>query len=155
MKIILYFIPLLTFAVEIPWYHKTHLQIEKISESLEEYRQDCGKYPTEEIGLSELVQSNKECWNGPYASSTMFTDQFSKKPYIYYLKDGGYLIVSAGQDGKFGTEDDFKSNDSLSDKKKTYSLYQHRKELKVYRKYLLFGLVILVVIILYWFRRKN
>lgn len=79
---------------------KTEKEISEMSERMENWNEKFGKYPTELkelIGNSPLRQDwKKDAWNREYK----FT----------IIENGnGYLITSAGSDGKFGTEDDIKS----------------------------------------------
>lgn len=79
---------------------KTKKEIMDMSDRMEKWNEKFGKYPTD---LNELIGNNpmrqewkKDSWN---------------RPYKYYLTENGksFLIVSAGSDGKFKTEDDIKS----------------------------------------------
>ncbi|WP_237589517.1 type II secretion system protein GspG [Polaribacter sargassicola] len=79
---------------------KTKNEIVEITERMEKWNEKFGKYPNE---LNELIGNNpmrqewkKDSWN---------------RPYKYYVTENGksFLIVSAGSDGKFETEDDIKS----------------------------------------------
>lgn len=152
MKIILYYFTFLISTVQIPWYHKTHLQIEKIVESLEEYKLDCGYYPS---SLEELVNSSKACWEGPYASSKMFVDKFNQISYKYFVKNNEILIISAGKDGEFGTKDDFKSSDTLKGKDRLYKLYESLKNTEKIKLYIIYVSVFLVLIFIYRVIRKK
>lgn len=79
---------------------KTEKEISEISERMENWNEKFGKYPTdlnELIGSSPLRQDwKKDAWNREYK----FTITENGK---------GFLITSAGSDGKFKTEDDIKS----------------------------------------------
>lgn len=79
---------------------KTKKEITEMSERMENWNENLGKYPTdlnELIGNSPLRQDwKKDAWNREYE----FTITENGK---------GFLITSAGSDGKFGTEDDIKS----------------------------------------------
>jgi|TARA_R110002110_G_scaffold208363_2_gene420680 general secretion pathway protein G len=79
---------------------KTEKEISEISDRMENWNEKFGQYPTELnelIGNSPLRQDwKKDAWNRPYG----FTITENGK---------GFLITSAGSDGKFGTEDDIKS----------------------------------------------
>jgi general secretion pathway protein G len=79
---------------------KTEKEISEMSKRMENWNEKFGKYPTELndlIGNSPLRQDwKKDAWNREYE----FT----------IIENGnGFLITSAGSDGKFGTEDDIKS----------------------------------------------
>ncbi|WP_334056741.1 type II secretion system protein GspG [Polaribacter sp. P097] len=79
---------------------KTKKEISEMSDRMENWNKNLGKYPTELnelIGNSPLRQDwKKDAWNREYEFKT--------------IENGnGFLITSAGSDGKFGTEDDIKS----------------------------------------------
>jgi hypothetical protein len=80
---------------------KTKKEISEMSDRMEHWNENSGKYPTELnelIGNSPLRQNwKKDAWNREYE----FTITENGK---------GFLITSAGSDGQFGTEDDIKSN---------------------------------------------
>jgi len=79
---------------------KTEKEISEMSERMENWNEKFGKYPTELnelIGNSPLRQDwKKDAWN---------------REYEFTITENGkrFLITSAGSDGKFGTEDDIKS----------------------------------------------
>jgi hypothetical protein len=80
---------------------KTKKEISEMSNRMESWNKNLGKYPTELnelIGHSPLRQDwKKDAWNREYE--------------FKIIENGnGFLITSAGSDGKFGTEDDIKSN---------------------------------------------
>ena len=79
---------------------KTEKEISEMSAKMESWNENLGKYPTELnelIGNSPIRQSwEKDAWNRPYK-------------YTITENGKGFLITSAGSDGKFGTEDDIKS----------------------------------------------
>ena len=79
---------------------KTKKEISEISDRMNNWNEKFGKYPTE---LNELIGNSpirqdwkKDAWNREYK----FTITENGK---------GFLITSAGSDGKFNTEDDIKS----------------------------------------------
>ncbi|WP_255578245.1 type II secretion system protein GspG [Flavobacterium sp. ASW18X] len=80
---------------------KTKKEIMEITERMENWKEEYGTYPTD---LNELIGNNpmQQEWK---------TDSWNR-PYQYAVtEDGkGYLIVSAGSDGKFETEDDIKKS---------------------------------------------
>ena len=79
---------------------KTEKEITEMSDRMEKWNEKYGKYPTdlnELIGNSPIRQDwKKDSWNRPYQYSITENGK-------------GFLIVSAGLDGKFETEDDIKS----------------------------------------------
>jgi hypothetical protein len=80
---------------------KTIKEIAEMSDRMENWNKNLGKYPTELnelIGNSPLRQNwKKDAWNREYEFKIMENGE-------------GFLITSAGSYGKFGTEDDIKSN---------------------------------------------
>jgi general secretion pathway protein G len=79
---------------------KTKKEIAEISERMENWNKKLGKYPTK---LNELIGNNplrqgwkKDAWNREYEFRITENGQ-------------GFLITSAGSDGKFHSEDDIKS----------------------------------------------
>lgn len=79
---------------------KTKKEISEMSERMENWNKKLGQYPKE---LNELIGNSpvrqdwaKDAWN---------------QPYKYTITENGkeFLIISAGSDGQFGTEDDIKS----------------------------------------------
>ena len=79
---------------------KTKKEIAEMSDRMENWNENHGKYPTELnelIGNSPLRQGwKKDAWN---------------REYDFKITENGkgFLITSAGSDGKFKTEDDIKS----------------------------------------------
>ena len=79
---------------------KTKKEITEMSERMENWNKNLGQYPTE---MNELIGNNplrqdwkKDAWNREYK--------------LMITKNGkGFLITSAGSDGKFGTKDDITS----------------------------------------------
>lgn len=79
---------------------KTEKEISEMSDRMENWNEKFGKYPTELnelIGNSPLTQDwKKDAWNREYEFKITENGK-------------GFLITSAGSDGKFHTEDDIKS----------------------------------------------
>jgi hypothetical protein len=85
--------------------------METVVEALLEFREDCGRFPTEEEGLDVLLAPLEvPGWDGPYIESPWadvyygVEDVYDKR--IEYRADGLPLpvIVSAGRDGDFQTD---------------------------------------------------
>lgn len=81
-------------------------QVRTLKEALETMNLDIGRYPTQEEGLTLLVQAPGDGvanWNGPYLNKGLPEDPW-KRPYIYAAPaDGGQPVVSTlGKDGKPG-----------------------------------------------------
>ena len=84
------------------------LQIENLSSTLDLYRLEIGRYPTNEEGLEALVSrpSDAPNWNGPYLKNA----QVPKDPwgfeyqYRYPGEHGGVDIWTLGADNREGGE---------------------------------------------------
>lgn len=79
---------------------KTQKEISEMADRMEKWNEKFGQYPT---GLNELIGNSpirqdwiEDSWNQPYKLSITGNGN-------------GFLITSAGSDGKFGTKDDIKS----------------------------------------------
>lgn len=77
---------------------KTRQEIMEISDRMEKWKEKFGKYPTD---LNELIGNRpiRQDWEN---------DSWNR-PYQYSVTKDKFLIVSAGSDGKFETDDDIKS----------------------------------------------
>lgn len=89
------------------------LQIKNIEQQLEVFKTHCGRYPTQEEGLSILLnkpdsEELTDKWAGPYLK-TAATDPWNHE--LQYRCPGQYNgdsfdLWSNGKDGSEGTEDD-------------------------------------------------
>lgn len=82
------------------------LQIQMLSQALELYRLDAGRYPNQAEGLRSLVASPAGAarWNGPYLRGNLPNDPW-ERPFIYRVPGAGgaaYEIMSLGADGQPG-----------------------------------------------------
>jgi general secretion pathway protein G len=82
------------------------VQVEALSTSLDLFKLDIGRYPTDQEGLNALVQKppGLDQWNGPYVTkATSLIDPWGR-PYVYHQADsaGNYLLYSLGPDGNRG-----------------------------------------------------
>lgn len=80
--------------------------------ALRQFYIDCGRYPSEKEGLRVLM-SGKDIigWDGPYLKgqeTNIILDQWGT-PFKYYFNETEPIIVSAGPDRKFNTDDDVMS----------------------------------------------
>ncbi len=82
------------------------LQIEALSNSLDLYYLDAGRYPSTSEGLTALVRrpGNQEVWNGPYLKNGVVPDDPWRNAYVYRspAENGPYEIMSYGSDGREG-----------------------------------------------------
>ncbi len=82
------------------------VQVKNIATSLQLFRLDAGRYPTNEEGLDALVKapSSVPLWNGPYLpDSSALTDPWGK-PYKMRVpgEKGEVDVFSLGSDGSVG-----------------------------------------------------
>jgi general secretion pathway protein G len=82
------------------------IQVKNIASSLELYRLDAGRYPTEQEGLAALVKapSGAAAWNGPYLGDKSALNDPWGRPYHYVSpgKHGEFDLFSYGADDKEG-----------------------------------------------------
>jgi general secretion pathway protein G len=98
----------------------TKIQMKQLGVILDQFKLDCGFYPTTEQGLEALLKKpgGRECRNydpaGYIKDNAVPRDGFGNE--FDYESDGKtYVIISRGADGKEGGEDldkDLKSNDA-------------------------------------------
>ena len=82
-------------------------QLKNIETALETFYLDVGQYPE---SLSELMQSTKTGWSGPYMKKAVPNDPWGK-PFIYRSPgDDGkpYYLASYAQDGQQGGDGEAK-----------------------------------------------
>ena len=82
------------------------VQVRNIAASLQLYRLDIGRYPTNEEGLGALIKApaSATMWNGPYLpDSSAITDPWGK-PYLLKSpgEHGELDVFSYGSDGTAG-----------------------------------------------------
>lgn len=91
-----------------------HTQIANFGVVLDAFEVDNGYYPKGKGGLVDLVEQPRDAqnWRGPYLKGEIPNDPWGN-PYVYECpgkhNDQGYDIMSAGPDGRAGTEDDITS----------------------------------------------
>jgi general secretion pathway protein G len=84
------------------------VQIEDLASSLDMYKLDEGRYPTQQQGLSALIEKPADAkrWNGPYLRK----DKVPQDPwhqdyhYVYPGQHGKFDLFSYGADEKEGGE---------------------------------------------------
>lgn len=78
------------------------VEIQSLETALDLFRLDIGRYPTEQEGLTSLVEkpSNLTAWNGPYVKKKAAPVDPWGQPYVYRFpgKQGGYDLYSRGPD---------------------------------------------------------
>jgi len=83
-----------------------HVQIDAISNSLDLFFLDVGRYPTNSEGLNALIKrpQNNTIWNGPYLREGALPLDPWGNPYQYRVpgKSNPFDIISLGPDGREG-----------------------------------------------------
>lgn len=79
-----------------------------LSEALQGFRLDCGRYPSEDEGLAALQTAPSDLqgkWKGPYLTSNIKNDPWGN-PYVYKFPgpngDESFTVESYGSDGQAG-----------------------------------------------------
>jgi general secretion pathway protein G len=84
--------------------------VSAIDQAMEIFEQDAGRYPSNEEGLSSLVQQpgNVRAWHGPYIKKGIPIDPWGNA-YVYRYpgtqNQGGFDLYSMGPDGREGNDD--------------------------------------------------
>jgi general secretion pathway protein G len=83
-------------------------KMSRVESALEEFRMDCGRYPTDSEGLDALLTAPADLegkWDGPYGKESEMLDPWNNR-YIYVaegtVNPGSYDIISLGADGQEG-----------------------------------------------------
>ncbi len=90
----------------------TKSRLKELHQSVNMFKLDTGYYPTEEVGLVELIEQPMELdgWaQGGYLESTDVPLDGWKNEFVYQLEpESGkpFVIISYGADGQEGGEDD-------------------------------------------------
>lgn len=90
----------------------TETELQEIGKALESFRDDNGRYPTDEEGLLALRDEplGEDGWLGPYLPDGFYVDDevrdASGNPITYERTDDGYRLVATGADGEPDTDDD-------------------------------------------------
>ena len=95
---------------------EARIEIGLLSDALNQYNLDCGHYPGSEQGLTALAPGGEAgCANwgpDPYIKKVP-VDPWGQ-PYVYYLENGNFTVMSYGEDkseGGTGYNKDISSND--------------------------------------------
>lgn len=82
------------------------IQVERLATTLDLYRLEVGRYPSDIEGLQALVERppNAETWNGPYLNNQDAINDPWGRPYIYASpgQRGDYDLMTLGADGQEG-----------------------------------------------------
>jgi general secretion pathway protein G len=96
----------------------TKANLKMLHSAVNQFRMDTGRFPTEDMGLMELIEQplDVEKWPmGGYLETTELPRDGWDHEFIYelYPESGKqFTIRSAGPDGEEGTEDDLLSTDA-------------------------------------------
>jgi general secretion pathway protein G len=87
---------------------KAMTDITEISNALDRFRAETDRYPTDEEGLTPLLQrpSDAAVWNGPYIAK-LPTDPWGNEYQYHMIDDKNVEVRSFGADGAEGGEGDF------------------------------------------------
>jgi general secretion pathway protein G len=89
------------------------VQIATLAAALDAFALDVGRYPTSGEGLDALVDApgGVEQWDGPYLKKNVPKDPWGR-PYEYKAPESAsdYEVISPGEDGRAGSEDDISSS---------------------------------------------
>ena len=86
------------------------IQVDAISQLMEQYHIDVGTFPTSQQGVDALFTAPADLgdtskWAGPYSKKQIEPDPWSN-PYQYESTGDSFRVWSWGPDGQDGTEDD-------------------------------------------------
>lgn len=95
----------------------TKLNLREYQSAVNQFKMDTGRFPTEDEGLTVLIQQPGDVTNwqqGGYLQSTKLQRDGWQNDYIYEVPGGGipFVIRSCGPDGQRDTEDDLLSTDT-------------------------------------------
>lgn len=94
----------------------TKAMLQRLSTSVQQFRADMNRFPSEQEGLNALVEQPQDApegaWKGPYWDRrTLPADPWGNS-YVFKLDQAfGFEIVSVGPDGQAETDDDIRSRD--------------------------------------------
>jgi general secretion pathway protein G len=97
-----------SFAQQSTVEHEALLQLQKVRQSLQLYFNDMAQFPSAEQGLQALVKNPDTAsrWRGPYASDREASQDLWGTSLRYFSSAAECVIMSAGRDKKFATNDD-------------------------------------------------
>ena len=83
-----------------------NVQVQSLETSLDLFKLDIGRYPTDQEGLPALVQkpAGLDQWNGPYVTKANSLIDPWGRPYVYQTpgQSGDYDLYSLGPNGTRG-----------------------------------------------------
>jgi hypothetical protein len=82
-------------------------QVTHVRNSLDRFKSDCGRFPSQEESLGALTQNpGIENWHGPYGNSCNLIDPWGRPLLFKAVGDEHADVWSVGRDGLNGTDDD-------------------------------------------------
>ncbi|MGD8717625.1 MAG: type II secretion system protein GspG [Candidatus Zixiibacteriota bacterium] len=90
----------------------TRARLAEVADAADDFKDDMGRYPTQEEGLRALVEEPEDGaeWFGPYLGDAYLVDgvavDVAGRPLSYRAREGEHVLVAVGADGKAGTADD-------------------------------------------------
>lgn len=81
-----------------------NLQLQTLGTSLDMYKIDTGRYPTDREGLQALMlkPDSAEVWDGPYVKTSRSIVDSWDNPFIYKVVGSRYELTTFGADGVTG-----------------------------------------------------
>ena len=91
----------------------TYSKIESMTEAVSNFVSDCSDIFLLDDRLDRLCVNHESLpgWNGPYLSFVEELNDLWGNQYKLIYTEGGYILISAGIDGLFFTEDDIKGTE--------------------------------------------
>jgi general secretion pathway protein G len=80
------------------------LQIDTLAASLDMFKIDTGRYPSEQEGLHALIEApaSSVSWGGPYVrTGASLTDPWNRE-FVYRTSGTGFVLITYGADGQEG-----------------------------------------------------
>lgn len=96
----------------------TRTQINEVASAVERFNLDVGRYPTEEEGLSVLIEApagGLDGWEGPYLGKRVLPTDGWGRELVYESDEAfGFVVRSHGSDGEPGGEGEAADLDNRS-----------------------------------------
>ncbi len=146
----------LLYSIDVPTGKGLYLSMDKVLLHVQDYYDDCREYPLYPDDLSALIESDKSCWKGPYVRKQDIIDSVNKQRYKIKEKDSLIVIISAGIDGEFNTNDDMTSMDNKNKQKTMIALYLDNERRKNIHWFVTIGSIFICFLtVIYSLRKKR